>query len=533
MLKISFFVKEGLKNKFEKLKFQQKLTINGICGTSKGELNMSKQNTELNYIEKLMVSRSTLIVRFFWLMVIVFFCYATISNGIKDSLVVGVIGALLVGILELINRKQWIRSFFPYLISIVMGILMLGLTTQSPSLTLMIAFASVLTIYPTYKPLLVYGVISMAIVNYFIMYPIEATKYVITSSSNVVYLIPLGVLFVISYLFQRLIQDTYRNNQEVNAAKEHVEKLLNELKQSITTLSHFNDKLQENVKHTGDITSEIAIGFTEVNKGIEHSAVSVGEISGILNRTDKEIKVVADSSVLMKQLSSETVDAAIQGNRQMEELFTGVNEVGDIVHHLVSSMNQLNSQSKEIGMILSTIQDIAKQTNLLALNAAIEAARAGEHGKGFAVVSGEVRKLAEHSNRSVEEIAVVLQNIIDQTTSLTEQVMNGQLAIDSSRNAAAVSIEVFQKLNGIAEQVVIQADQVEEKTLMIKDSSSEIVGEVEAISSVSQQSSAASEEILASMEEQKSMVNEIVSSFQELEGLIRNLEHLADQSKAR
>lgn len=491
---------------------------------------MSKQTKELDYIQELMVRRSTLIVQFFWILVAFIVLVMVLSYPIKVTLAVSAIAILLVGLLDVTNRKQWIRPLFPYIIALFMAVIMVVFTAVKPTLTVMVAFAAVLTIYPNYKPLLLYGIASIGIINYFIIYPNDRTMGVITGDSNIEYLIMFAVLMVISFLFQRLIQDTYRNTQRIHAAKEQVENLFLELKQSITTLSQFNNKLQQNVKHTGDITSEIAIGFTEVNKGIEYQAVSVGEISGILNRADEEIKVVVDSSVVMKQLSSETVEAAMHGNRQMEELFTRVSEVGDIIHHLTFSMNQLNSQSKEIGAILTTIQDIAKQTNLLALNAAIEAARAGEHGKGFAVVSGEVRKLAEHSNRSVEEIAIVLRNIIDQTTSLTEQVMEGQNAIDLSRNAASTSMELFHKLNGIAGQVVIQADQVEEKTMMIKNSSSEIVGEAEAISSVSQQSSAASEEILASMEEQKVMVSEIVSSFQELEALIRNLEHLVSVS---
>lgn len=491
---------------------------------------MSKQNTDLDYIQQLMVRRSTLIVRFFWLLAALILLVMILSYPIKVTLVVGAITILLVGALDITNRKQWIRPFFPYLLALIMAVIMVVFTAVKPTLTVMVAFAAILTIYPSYKPLLVYGIASVGIINYFTLNPNDRTMGIITGDSNIEYLIMFGVLMMISFLFQRLIQDTYQNTQKIYDSKEQMESLFQELKQSIHTLSHFNVKLQKNVKNTGDITSEIAIGFTEVNKGIEHQAVSVGEISGILNRANEEIKVVAESAVVMKQLSSETVDTAIHGNQQIEELFTKVSEVGDIIHHLVSSMDQLNSQSKEIGAILTTIQDIAKQTNLLALNAAIEAARAGEHGKGFAVVSGEVRKLAEHSNRSVEEIAMVLENIINQTTSLTEQVMEGQHAINSSRNAAAISMEVFQKLNGIAEQVSAQADQVEEKTMIIRDSSGEIVGEAESISAVSQQSSAASEEILASMEEQKMMVSEIVASFQELEGLIQNLEHLAGKN---
>lgn len=492
---------------------------------------MSKDHKEQSYFEQLMVSRSTLIVRFFWVLAAVIVVLSAFSYDFIVTLILGAGCAVVVGLIDFIHRKRWLSSYFPYLIAVLMAVLMFSLTAVQPSLTMMIAFTAVLTIYPSYKPLLVYGILSLGIINWFSLYPNEATKEVISSGSNTEFLINLSILLMISFLFQRLIHETYRNTREVYDAKEQVEHLFVELKQSIFTLSSFNSKLQENVKHTGSITSEIAVGFAEVNKGIEHQAVSVGEISGILNGADKEINSVAGSSEQMKHLSDETVEAVVHGNRQIEELFTGVNEVSDIVHHIVRSMNELNDQSREIGMILTTIQDIAKQTNLLALNAAIEAARAGDHGKGFAVVSGEVRKLAEHSSRSAEEIAVVLDKVIGMTSSLTEQVEQGQVAIDQSRNAASVSKEVFQQLNDIAGQVASHADRLDVQTAMIKRSSGGIVGEVESISAVSQQSSAASEEILASMEEQKAMVNEIVASFKELEELIRNLELLVGQSQ--
>lgn len=109
--------------------------------------------------------------------------------------------------------------------------------------------------------------------------------------------------------------------------------------------------------------------------------------------------------------SSEVVEKVEELSHSTSSIITTLSTLSDLSTEAEDNVATLSNRAGEIGSILSLIKDIADQTNLLALNAAIEAARAGEHGRGFAVVSDEVRKLAERTNKAIGEIQIVIQSM--------------------------------------------------------------------------------------------------------------------------
>ncbi|WP_408646561.1 methyl-accepting chemotaxis protein [Tumebacillus avium] len=139
----------------------------------------------------------------------------------------------------------------------------------------------------------------------------------------------------------------------------------------------------------------------------------------------------------------------------VEEMTANTDEVLQSTEHIMNNMKTLNLESETVKQyvdgiqsVLSFVQNIAAQSHLLGLNAAIEAARAGEQGRGFAVVAGEVRKMADSSKQSAEDISVQLTAISKSIATIMEQVavITGQ----ASTNFAAMN-ELKKSYDHIAE----------------------------------------------------------------------------------
>lgn len=237
---------------------------------------------------------------------------------------------------------------------------------------------------------------------------------------------------------------------------------------------------------------------------------SAGEIAAgntdLSSRTEEQASALEQTAASMEELSAvvkQNADNASQASQLAQTASQDANKGGEIVGHVVSTMNNISASSQKIVDIIAVINSIAFQTNILALNAAVEAARAGEQGRGFAVVASEVRNLAQRSAQSAKEIEGLIAASADSVKTGSEQVaLAGEAMAKIVRDVTNVTDIMGEIASASAEQskgitqvgqAVVEMDSVTQQNAALVE-----------------QSSAAS----ASLEEQARRLTEIVSIFQ-------------------
>ena len=217
----------------------------------------------------------------------------------------------------------------------------------------------------------------------------------------------------------------------------------------------------------------------DMSSVVEKSAITLADLSWQANGINQEMKALAvkgaqishSSQSLAHNSSRVSADAASvaklaqqarenseQGQHELQETIESMRQMGGRTQIVSSSITGLQTSSQKIEHIVQIIRDIANKINLLSLNAAIEAARAGEHGKGFAVVSDEVRKLAEKTFEATQEIDASVGGIMRQTEQAVGS-MNDLLG-DVQSNVAQIE-QVGQRLSGILNSSSVLSEQMD------------------------------------------------------------------------
>jgi methyl-accepting chemotaxis protein len=265
------------------------------------------------------------------------------------------------------------------------------------------------------------------------------------------------------------------------------------------------------------VIEEVAAGAETGLIGAEQSAAAMEQMAVGVQRIAESSASAADTAGgagLSAKAGSEALQAAAE---QMDAIRKSVGGSAQLIE-------ELGARSEEIEQIVELLTHIASQTNILALNASIEAARAGEHGKGFAVVAGEVKKLAEQSRVSSEQIADRIGGIRGSIGQIVVSMKEGVGEVAKGTEVMNEAGGVFRGIVDAVEQVADQIREISASAEQISAGTQEVSASMGEMVGISKASANGSQNIVASSEEQSSSIEQIRASADELHRMAQGLQ---------
>lgn len=334
------------------------------------------------------------------------------------------------------------------------------------------------------------------------------------------------------------VQGTYESKDEIGLLTASFNKMIGGLKEMImsvgnisSTVAASSEELSASAEQNNSAIEHIS-GITEkLASGSNHQVNQIQESSTIIHRITNQTSEVVENVEQITKRALDTAAISNSGTATVETAAKQMKSINENVTELSSVFQGLSDHSAKISQINDVITTIADQTNLLALNAAIEAARAGDQGKGFAIVASEVRKLAEGSSNSANQIKDLVSLIQSETartlqsmTVTTKEVKEGLSVVEQAGTS-------FMQINEAVHHIVEQIQQIGTAIHNLAKDTLEVQQAIHEVNGIAEEAAAGAQNVSATTEEQLASMEEIASSAMDLANMSEELQELIAQFK--
>lgn len=293
---------------------------------------------------------------------------------------------------------------------------------------------------------------------------------------------------------------------EIGLIAKAVNNLNDELREIVSVIQSQGTKLSQSNVQFAQGFSEIVETVSNVNVAVEEIATGSTSQAQETTTAGEHIQNIGSaiesntSNVNILETSIERMgDLAAESSRMLDELSKINTSTAQTIDIVTDQTDRTNQSAEKINEAVVAIQDIASQTNLLSLNASIEAARAGESGRGFAVVAEQIRKLAEDSAESAEQIEAIVRELIsnseDGVAKMHDLSENSQVQADRLDKTKTS----FDELKHEIESVSTASREIFDQTNSINDLKNGVSGVIEQLAAIAEENAASTQETSASM----------------------------------
>lgn len=273
----------------------------------------------------------------------------------------------------------------------------------------------------------------------------------------------------------------------MNVMMDSILRLIQNVKDVSCEVITSSSKVSESSEQFAESSKRIAVAMDEIEDGLSQQATDTVSCVDKLDGLAGQIQYVGTGIGEMQDIADTTNGSILGSLERMHDLMDKAKETTQITREVIFSIEELHRKSNVIEQIINTINAIADETTLLALNASIEAARAGEAGRGFSVVAGEIKKLAEQSITATGEIRRIVDEINDTTVHAVENANKAGMTIAMQEGAVHDTMQAFDFMKEQVEGLLARIGELSGSVTAMQEQKEETLEDMENISAVTEE----------------------------------------------
>ena len=319
-------------------------------------------------------------------------------------------------------------------------------------------------------------------------------------------------------------QISMKRKDEFNVLSSSITNMIGSMKDLILKMTNVSGHVSDSAVQVGtnsevllEVTKDITEAVDYINSGISQQAQDTESCLEQMNGLAERINVVHENTDEISEIAQEAQGAIENGMVIVANLGEKVQGTTEVTETIIREIRELNKESIAINSIIGTINEIAEQTNLLSLNASIEAARAGEAGRGFAVGSEEIRKLAEQSGNAGNQIGEIINHIQERLAATIETAGLAGESVAFQTEALNNTVDVFKNISQQVSKLAEDVEKITQSVGGIEQAKEDTMNAIESISTTSNQTESASEELARSTEKQLQAVEVLNDAVKRLQ----------------